>query len=274
MVTIDFHMHIYEEPWHSWVIEFLEKINPSLDYTKPVKPEYLLRDMDEAGIEYGVIFAESTPQVTGIVSNEFVSNFCSKSDRLIPFASVNPNLSPDPAGDLEYCVKELGMRGLKLLPSYMYFYPNEKRVYSLYEKAVELKIPVIFHTGTSVFKNVRQKYADPLYLDDVAVDFPELKIIMAHSGRGWWYDTASMLARIHENVYLEISGLPPKKLLDYFPNLDNLSDKVIFGSDWPGCRLEKLVEDIKNLSISEEAIRKILGENAAKILGLKNTKDF
>jgi hypothetical protein len=269
MLIIDFHMHVYEEPWKDWVIRFLEKVNPAIDYTKPVKPEHLLGDMDRAGVKYGVVFAESTPQVTGIVSNEFVSNFCSKSDRLIPFASVNPNISPDPVRDLEYCIKELGMRGLKLLPSYMYFYPNEKRIYPLYEKAVELKIPIIFHTGTSVFKNVRQKFADPIYLDDVAVDFPELTIIMAHAGRGLWYNSAAMLARIHENVYLEISGLPAKKLLDYFPNLESLAEKVIFGSDWPGCRLERLIEDIKSLPISENAIERILRINAAKILDIK-----
>ncbi|MBO8182638.1 MAG: amidohydrolase [Archaeoglobus sp.] len=274
MLIIDFHMHVYEEPWKGWVVDFLKSINPSVDYTKPVKPEHLLRDMDKAGVKYGVVFAESTPQVTGIVSNEFVSRFCSETERLIPFASVNPNLSPDAAGELEYCVKELGMRGLKLLPSYMYFYPNERRVYPLYEMAEKLKIPVIFHTGTSVFKKVRQKFADPLYLDDVAVDFPELTIIMAHSGRGLWYNAAEMLARIHENVYMEISGLPPKKLMSYFPNLEKLSDKVIFGSDWPGCRLDRLVSDIKSLPLSEEAIEKILGRNAAEILGLKNGKDF
>jgi hypothetical protein len=144
----------------------------------------------------------------------------------------------------------------------------------LYEEAVKLKIPVVFHTGTSVFKNVRQRYADPIYLDDVAVDFPELTIVMAHSGRGLWYTSASMLSRIHENVYMEISGLPPSKLLEYFPNLESLADKVIFGSDWPGCRLEKLVEDVKSLDISDEAKEKILGVNAASILGLKNGKDF
>jgi len=272
MPIIDFHMHVYEKPWKGWVVEFLKSINPSVDYTKPIKPEHLLKDMDKAGIEYGVVFAETTPQVTGIVSNEFVSRFCSSSERLIPVASVNPNLSPDAAGELEYCVKELGMRALKLLPSYMYFYPNERRVYPLYETAARLKIPVIFHTGTSVFKRVRQRFADPLYLDDVAVDFPELTIIMAHSGRGLWYTTAEMLARIHENVYMEISGLPPKKLLEYFPNLEKLSEKVIFGSDWPGCRLDELVRDIKSLPLSEKAIERILGENAAEILGVKKSK--
>jgi hypothetical protein len=266
--VIDFHMHVYEKPWKPWVIDYLRKINPTIDYTKPITEEIILREMDSARVEYGVVFAESTPEVTGIVSNEFVSMLC-RNKRLIPFCSINPVKSEDPVAELEYCVEELGMKGLKLLPSYMYFYPNDESVYPLYEKAAQFGIPVVFHTGTSIFRNVRQKYADPLYLDDVALDFPDMKIVLAHSGRGLWYNTASMLARIHENVYLEFSGLPPKKLTDYFPNLEELSDKLIFGSDWPGCNLKKLVEDFINLPLSRKTVKKMMWKNAMKLLGLE-----
>ena len=137
--------------------------------------------------------------------------------------------------------------------------------------AEELQIPVMVHTGSSLFRGSRLKYADPVYLDDVAVDFPDLKIIQAHSGRGVWYQAAFSLTQMHENVYMEISGLPPQNLLNYFPDLERNCDKVIFGTDWPvvpGIRHN--VEKIRGLPLSAEAKERILGGNAARILKIQN----
>ncbi|AIY90068.1 amidohydrolase family protein [Geoglobus acetivorans] len=267
-MNIDFHVHVYETAWHPWVMEFLKRSNPSFDFSRKITRERLLKILDDAGVDYAVVLAENAPSVTGIVRNDFVAEFCRESEKLIPFASINPNTSPDMVDELEKAF-EMGCRGLKLLPSYMYFYPNESRVYRLYERCADLKIPVMFHTGTSVFRNVRQKFADPIHLDDVAVDFPDLTIVMAHSGRGIWYDTAFMLARIHDNIYLEISGLPPKKLLEYFPRLEEIEDRIIFGSDFPGVDIKRNIDGIRSLPVKEKTKRKILGLNAAKILGLK-----
>ncbi len=264
---VDFHVHVYEDVWHPWVMDFLKKSNPDFDFRQQITRERLLRILKEAGVGYAVILAENAPAATGIVRNEYVAEFCRGEERLIPFASINPNTSPNMAEEMEKAY-EMGCRGLKLLPSYMYFYPNESKMYKLYEKCAELKIPVMFHTGTSVFKNVRQKYADPIHLDDVAVDFPDLTVVMAHSGRGIWYDTAFMLARLHDNIYLEISGLPPKKLLEYFPRLEELEDKFIFGSDFPSADIKRNIQDLLSLPIGEKAKKKILGLNAMKILDL------
>jgi hypothetical protein len=108
-------------------------------------------------------------------------------------------------------------------------------------------------------------------MDDVAVDFPELTLLMVHSGRGFWYERAYFLAKLHTNVYMEISGLPPKRLLDYFPELERVADKVIFGSDWPGMPyVGSNIEAIRELPLSEETKDKILGENAARILKITN----
>lgn len=264
---IDFHVHVYRNDWHPWVMDYLKKSNPDFDFTEEITRERLLRILDDAGVRYAVILAENAPAATGTVRNEYVAEFCRGEERLIPFASINPNTSHGMVEEMEKAY-EMGCRGLKLLPSYMYFYPNESRIYRLYEKCADLEIPVMFHTGTSVFKNVRQKYANPIHLDDVAVDFPDLTIVMAHSGRGMWYDTAFMLARLHDNVYLELSGLPPKKLLEYFPKLEDLEDKVIFGSDFPSADIGKNIGVIQSLPISERAKKKILGQNAARILRL------
>ena len=130
-------------------------------------------------------------------------------------------------------------------------------------------MPVMMHTGSSIFRGARLKYGDPLCLDDVCVDFPDLTVIMAHSGRGFWYDRAFFLSRLHRNLYMEISGLPPQRLLEYFPELERNADKIIFGSDWPGMpHVGRNIELIRKLPLREDTIDKILGGNAARILGL------
>ena len=118
-----------------------------------------------------------------------------------------------------------------------------------------------------VVKNIRgSKARTPKYIPT----YNELKIIMAHSGRGLWYTEAFFLAGLHENIYMEISGLPPKNLLSYFPNFEENADKIVFGSDWPGIRsIRNNIEDIKVLPLSNQTIEKILGLNAMTLLGLK-----
>ncbi|HIC93867.1 MAG TPA: amidohydrolase [Anaerolineae bacterium] len=274
MPVIDFHVHIAQpEHYHPWVIEWMQTLvkEDFLEYLRRhLSPEGMREVLRESGVDYAVALAEVSPITTGVTTNEYVAEFCRGVDRLIPFANINPFTTARPAQELERCVRELGFRGLKLYPTYQYFYPNDPLLYPLYAKAQELGIPVMFHTGSSVFRGSRLKYGDPLYLDDVAVDFPDLVIVQAHSGRGFWYDRAAFLARLHPNVYMEVSGLPPHKLLDYFPDLERLADKVIFGSDWPGVpSIKANIEAIRALPISEEAKAKILGENAARILGLK-----
>ncbi len=268
-IVIDFHVHavMYEQrasmapgrlPDDADVYECWRQ------YDSPSAVDDLLA---ENGVDYAVALPESSPVTSGSVSSERVAQFCHGSERLIPFASVNPFLTTYPAKYVEYCVRELGCKGLKLYPPYQYFYPNDPLVYPVYARAEELGIPVMFHTGSSVFRGSRLKYADPLLLDDVAVDFPDLTIIMAHSGRPLWYDQAFFLARLHQNVFMEISGLPPQNLLSYFPEFERNADKIIFGSDWPGYRnIKRNMDVIRALPIGDEAKEKMLGGNAARIL--------
>jgi predicted TIM-barrel fold metal-dependent hydrolase len=230
-------------------------------------PKAFLELMDESGIDYAVILAEIAPITTGIAENEYVAEFCSRSERLIPFASINPYTCTRPAEELANLVRDYGFRGLKLYPTYQYFYPNDALIYPLYAKAQELGIPVSLHIGSSVFTGARLKYGDPIHLDDVAVDFPDLVLLQCHSGRPFWYQKAYSLARLHRNVYMEVSGLPPKKLLEYFPELERISNKVVYGSDWPGVPgIRENIQTIKSLPISQEAKQRILGENAARLL--------
>lgn len=272
-MMVDFHIHLGgRKHWLPWVVKYWDEFSENPQRIEDLmEPQKLSDFMKSEGVDYTVCLAEVNPLTTGVVTNEYVAEFCRGFPSLIPFANINPYVHPQPAKMLETYVREYGFKGLKMLPSYQWFYPNDHQIYPIYAKAEELQIPVMFHTGSSIFKGTRIKYADPIYLDDVAVDFPDLTIVMAHSGRGFWYDRAFFLAQMHPNVYMEIAGLPPQNLLTYFPRLEKLAHKVLFGSDWPGLPgIKSNIAAIQALPISEPAKAKILGENAARLLRLKD----
>lgn len=271
---IDFHVHLasYEQPTRSLrsYVEQYAGIDLDSFARRWGSPESYLAYMDANGVDYSVVLAELAPITTGVADNDRVLQFCAASPRLIPFATVNPNVMLDPAGELERLVQERGMRGLKLYPTYNYFYPNDNMLYPIYAVAERLRLPVMVHTGSSVFAGSRLKYGDPLYLDDVAVDFPRLNLLITHGGRPFWYDRAAALARLHANVYIEVGGLPPQRLPQYFGDLERLASKMVFGSDWPGVprSVGENIAAIRSLPISDRAKDLILGGNAARLLGL------
>ena len=272
-MIIDFHVHTaYYRSRTPDYMDLLQKgWGDRMDWMLQTyaAPEAFIDLMDEAGVDYAVILAELAPITSGIAANEDVAQFCANSPRLIPFASIDPNTSQKPVEDLEELICNQGFRGLKLYPTYQHFYPNDNKIYPLYAKAQELDIPVLLHIGSSIFTGSRLKYADPVFLDDVAVDFPNLSLLQAHSGRPFWYEKALALARIHENIYMEVSGLPPQNLLTYFPELERIAHKVIYGSDWPGVpTFKENIIAVQRLNINEEAKKMILGENAARLLKL------
>ena len=276
-MVIDFHLHVTRtEEYNEWFLDWMRRLHGErgLDQLQTVlaSPEDLLGYMDDQGIDYVVALAETNTMITGVSTNDRVAEFCRGSDRLIPFGNINPYVTYNRIGELERCVSELGIRGFKLYPTYQHFYPNENRLFPLYERAQDLNIPVMIHTGSSVFPGSLMKYGDPLFLDEIAVFFPELKIIQSHAGRGFWYDRAFFLAGLHENVYMDITGLPPQNLLKYFPDLERNADKIIFGSDWPGIiDIKRNVRAIMELPISQSTKAKILGKNAAGLLGVEET---
>ncbi len=285
-MLIDFHVHVsrseHERPW---VLEFIESQYEGGDLWAEVDrvltPATIRPFLQEHGIDWAVALAEDSPATVGTTPHEYVADLCARANalpdpahgprgRLIPFASLNPFTVNDLALELERLVKEHGFRGFKVYPVYQHHYVNDIRMYPLYAKAQTLGVPMLVHTGSSVFKGARIKYGDPLHLDDVATDFPDLTILMAHSGRPFWYPQAFWMARQHRNVYLEVSGLPGKKLLEYFPELERLADKVVYGSDWPGNPyLRRNVDAILALPLRDATKEKILWKNAAKILDVE-----
>jgi predicted TIM-barrel fold metal-dependent hydrolase len=192
--------------------------------------------------------------------------------RLISCGGLHPRHTRSIEADVEQFLR-LKIQVIKIHPPHQLLYPNDylngvKELEIIYRTAETHGIPVMFHTGTSIFPGARNRYGDPIFLDDVAVDFPKMTIIMAHGGRPLWMKTAFFLLRRHPNVFLDISGIPPKALLKYFPRLDEIAHKTLFGTDWPSPgvpHLKRNLDDFRALPLPEEAKKQILSQNALKI---------
>jgi uncharacterized protein len=238
-------------------------------------PQAFLRYLDEAEVDRAVLINYVAPDLMGFTSevNQWVSDYASADRRrLIPCGSLHPRHSTNMLADMEQLVR-LGIRMIKIHPPHQQLFANDyvngvKELEIIYRAAEANGIPVMVHTGTSIFPGARNKYGDPIYVDDVAVDFPKLKIILAHGGRPMWMDTAFFLLRRHKNVYLDISGIPPKSLLSYFPRLEEIAHKTLFGTDWPSpgvTTIEKNLRDVKALPMSEAAKQNILSKTALEL---------
>lgn len=278
MRIFDVHLHI--QPWEMVRPEVLRMIDdPSHADARDVlaSPEATIAFLDDNEIERACCINYVSPDVMGFTRdvNDWVANFTREHrDRLLPVGSVNP-LHEKSAGDEIRRVLDLGIAMIKIHPPHQLFAANAYRgelpqLADVYRECASRGVPVMFHTGTSVFPGARNVYADPMAVDDVAVDFPALKIILAHAGRPLYGETAFFLARRHRNVMLDISGIPPKSLLRYVPRLTDISDKVLWGTDWPAPGVvspRRNVEEFLALDLTREVQRQVLWENASQLFG-------
>jgi predicted TIM-barrel fold metal-dependent hydrolase len=232
----------------------------------------LLARMDADGIERVGLINYISPDLMGFTAeaNPWMVRYASADpSRLLAFGSVHPRFSTDVEGDTRRVI-DSGVRALKVHPPHQLFRANAYQdslphLAALYRVAEECGIPVTIHTGTSVFPGARSRLGDPMDVDDVAIDFPKLKILLAHGGRPLWMDHAFFVVRRHPNVFLEVSGIPPAKLLEYFPRLEELAGKTIWGTDWPSPGIKSMrsnADAFLALPLSDETKRKILDENA------------
>lgn len=277
MIT-DCHVHIQPvEMFKPAALATMKKKRPNFDEIVEFchSATKFLRHLDQIGIDRAVLINYVAPDLMGFTPavNEFVANYVKEDPkRLIPCGSVDPRHSTDVQRDMEQIVR-LGIRMIKVHPPHQLLYPNDylngvKELATIYRVAEQNGIPVMVHTGTSIFPGARNKFGDPIYVDDVAVDFPKLKILLAHGGRPLWMQTAFFLVRRHPNVYLDISGIPPKALLKYFPRLEEIAEKTLFGTDWPGPGVPEIrqnLDDFRSLPLSHETKHKILSKTALSI---------
>ncbi len=226
-----------------------------------------------------IIFSVDMESTTGIarVPNEEVAEVAAdNADVLIPFASIDPAKGKMGVREARRLIKQFGVKGFKFHPTVQEFYPNNLKVYPLYEAIAEAGLPAVFHTGHSGIGagmrgggGIRLKYSNPMYLDDVAVDFPDMPIIMAHPSFPW-QDEALSVCLHKPQVYIDLSGWSPKyfppQLVQYANTL--LKQKVLFGSDFPLITPDRWLADFEQIAIKPEVRSLILKENAIKLLGL------
>ena len=211
------------------------------------------------------------------VSNEEIAAVAAANpDVLIPFASIDPARGRAGVLEARRLIADHGVRGFKFHPNMQAFYPNDRSVYPLYEVIAEAGLPALFHTGHSGIGSrlpggggIRLKYSNPMYVDDVAVDFPELPIVLAHPSFPW-QDEAISIALHKPQVRIDLSGWSPKyfpaNLVQYANTL--LKEQVMFGSDYPMITPDRWLKDFERLEISDEVRPLILKYNAARLLGL------
>jgi predicted TIM-barrel fold metal-dependent hydrolase len=230
-------------------------------------PQALLDVLDASDVWRVGLVNYPSPDLMGFTdeTNTFAARYAEAApNRLLPYGGVHPRFTSDPEGQVEELL-HLGIRCLKIHPPHQMFPANAytmglEALGRIYRRCEERGLPIMVHTGTSIFPGARCKYGRPMELDDVAIDFPDLTILMAHGGRPLWMDEAFFILRRHRNVYLELSGIPPRKVLEYFPRIAEIGDRVVWGTDWPSPGVRDLRENLNqflSLPLSDELKQRI-----------------
>jgi predicted TIM-barrel fold metal-dependent hydrolase len=275
---VDAHVHLarlqtLKMGWERWVMPRRVGADPAdlYDQDGSPDPERFAGFLEREGVDCAILLAEYSPRVTGIQPIEDIAAVALHApSRIRVAANLNPHLHHPAAAELVRQL-DLGAVALKVHPVHGGFPANARELYPAYAICQERGIPVIVHCGTSNFDGAVNRFADPIYVEDMAKDFPELTIVLAHGGRGWWYDAAAFLALMREHVWIELSGLPPRKLPEYYArhDLDRLGRKFIFGTDWPGVPgIRANAEAVAALGFAEDVLAGILAGNAQRVYGL------
>jgi predicted TIM-barrel fold metal-dependent hydrolase len=269
---IDAHIHAARLPtvrvdWALWANLFGrgEDIRRLYNEDGSIDPARFDAYLEAEGVDIAILVAEYSPRVTGIQPVEDFLPLLGYNPKRFKFlANINPYFHHPVKAELKRQLG-LGAVGLKIHPVHGGFAPNDRMLYPAYALCEEEGVPVVFHCGTSIFPGASNRFADPALIEDVLRDFPGLKVALAHGGRGWWYSAAAFMALMRENVYIELSGLPPKKLAQYYRDFDlgRLAQKFIFGTDWPGVPgIRQNAEAIAGLGFDRETLEKIFFKNA------------
>lgn len=263
--AIDMHVHVEA----SVATPAEQRVHPKFGFPLPTVPELaeLYRGLGMAAVVFPVDAEESLGHA---VSNEEVAELAAQhSDVLIPFGSINPMKHSDAPDIAQRLVEEHGIKGFKFHPASQGFFPNDPSAYPLYERLEELGVPALFHTGQIGGGRGRLKYCDPIHIDDVCVDFPDLRVIMAHPSFPW-QDVALSIAGVRPNAYIDLSGWSPRYFPPQLVHHSNtlLKDKVMFGSDFPVIHPENWLADFAQAGFRDNVRPGILKGTAARVLGL------
>jgi predicted TIM-barrel fold metal-dependent hydrolase len=275
---VDVHVHAARLPtlkpaWVDWAHSFGDRslLERVYDAEGTVRPAELSAAFAEDGVDVALLFTEYSPRATGIQPVEDVLPVVAADpERFRLVGNVNPHLHFPLAEEVERQL-DLGAVALKLHPVHAGFASNDRALYPAYEVCRARGVPVIVHCGTSSFPGARNTFADPVLLDDVLGDFPTLDVVLAHGGRGWWYDAAAFIALSRPNAWIDLSGLPPQRLTEYYAahNWARLSRRFLFGTDWPGVPgAAANARAVAALMPDAETTALVLGGNADQVFGL------
>jgi predicted TIM-barrel fold metal-dependent hydrolase len=280
-LLVDAHVHVARlgtlaEDWHDWARRFGAglPLGELYDADGAPRPAAIDAHFAAEGADHVLLFSEYSPKATGIQPVEDLLPVIEASPaRFRLVASINPHLHYPPARELARQAS-LGAVACKIHPVHGGFEASDRMLYPAYAWAQERGLPVIVHCGTSTFAGSANAYADPALLDPVFRDFPGLTVVLAHGGRGWWYEQAAFLALMLPQVWLEVSGLPPRKLPEYYgASLRRLAGKMLFGTDWPGVpgvarNARDLAGVLSAAGCTPAEVAGALGGNAAGVFGL------
>jgi predicted TIM-barrel fold metal-dependent hydrolase len=234
------------------------------------------RERKMAAVTFTIDQMNAPDDPTRATPEEIAERARDHADVIIPFGSVDPNRGVEAVRMAKRQIEEYGVRGFKFHPSSQAFLPNDPMAYPVYEVIEAAGLPALFHTGqtgagagTRGGGGIRLKYSNPIHLDDVAVDFPDMPIILAHPSFPWQEEALSV-ATHKPQVYIDLSGWSPKYfapiLIQYANTL--LKEKVLFGTDFPVLTPERWMADFEKIAIRDEVKPGIFKHNAARLLGL------
>ncbi|MDL2314017.1 amidohydrolase family protein [Desulfovibrio sp. OttesenSCG-928-C14] len=239
---------------------------------KPVSLAEFLQEVDKAGISQIVCTGRDMRSAGGAyISNDYVAGLVAEfPDRIIGLAGADPLTGDQAIRDIEYAIETLKLKGVSMDPALMEISAADPRLYPIYQKCSELNVPVFLTIGPIPTKMGKLKYADPLLIDEVAADFPKLKILCSHGGFPWTQQMVTIAWR-HENVYFEPSvyfGLPG--VVDILVEAANsiIGDRLCFGSAYPFAPMKDSLEKFSRLGFKDEVLPKVLYENARNLLGI------
>jgi uncharacterized protein len=273
---VDVHLHparldTLKPSWQTWVQSFDTPELAALYVDGVIDPAGFDAYLAAEGVDIAVLLAEYSPKVTGTQAIEDVAEIAAHNSARIRFAAnVNPHLHYPVDEELDRQLA-LGAIALKVHPVHGGFDVNDRALYPAYAICQQRGIPLIVHTGGSTFPGATSRYGDPAIVGDVLRDFRTLNVVLAHGGRGWWYDTAAFLALSDDRVWLELSGLPPSRLQTYYArhSWDRLCRRMIFGTDWPGVPgIAVNARAVAALCPDEETVRLVLAGNACAVYNL------
>jgi predicted TIM-barrel fold metal-dependent hydrolase len=275
---IDVHIHAARLPtlkpaWREWAQEFGDTGLLDRVYTPDgtVDPARFDAYLAEEGVDVALVLSEYSPKTTGIQPVEDVLPLTAHNpDRIRLIGNINPHLHYPVDEELRRQIA-LGAVACKIHPVHAGVAADDRSLYPAYEVCQSAGIPVVVHCGTSTFPGSANRFADPALLDHVLHDFRNLTVVLAHGGRGWWYDAAAFLSLSSERVWIELSGLPPRRLREYYAryNWARLSRRMIFGTDWPGVPgIARNARAVAELCPDDETAALVLAGNAARVYNL------